>query len=155
MKKTKIILHLLSFLFFTFLLTYWMFLDDRKTNSEIYAILVIYLLFAIAPLLSVALQYEIGKDKEFFNKFTSNNTENFKMNDYLRVSFLLFYNLGIYIGVKLRKNILNKEYRKTDIKHIEIVDEIISGKRFLLVILIIQLFITTLLFSSFFFIEGT
>ena len=100
--KKKLILHLLSFIFFTFLFVYWLFSIDSKSNSEIYAIPVAYLMFAIAPLLSLALQYEVSKDNEFFNNFTSGNTKDFKMDDYLRISFLLFYNLGAYAGIQIR-----------------------------------------------------
>jgi len=150
--KKKSILHLLSFVFFTFLFVYWLFFIDSKSDSEIYAVPVVYLMFAVAPLLSLALQYEVIKDKEFFNNFTSSTTKVFKMNDYLRISFLLLYNLGAYAGIQMRKKILKKEYRKTDIRHIELVNEIIDRKRILLIILTIQLLITILLFSSFFFI---
>ena len=149
----KSILHFLSFVFFTFLFVYWLFSIDSKSNSEVYAIPVAYLMFAIAPLLSLALQYEVSKDNEFFNNFTSGTAKEFKMDDYLRISFLLFYNLGAYVGIQLRKKVLKKEYRKTDIRHIELVNEIIDRKRGLLVILIIQLLITILLFSSYFFIR--
>ncbi|WP_299189206.1 hypothetical protein [uncultured Psychrobacter sp.] len=114
---------------------------------------IVYLMFAVAPLLSLALQYEVSRDYEFFNNFTSGTTKEFKMDDYLRISFLLFYNLGAYVGIQLRKKVLKKEYRKTDIRHIELVNEIIDRKRGLLVILIIQLLITILLFSSYFFIR--
>ena len=150
--KKKSILHLLSFVFFTFLFVYWLFFIDSKSDSEIYAVPVVYLMFAVAPLLSLALQYEVIKDKEFFNNFTSSTTKVFKMYDYLRISFLLLYNLGAYAGIQMRKKILKKEYRKTDIRHIELVNEIIDRKRILLIILTIQLLITILLFSSFFFI---
>lgn len=151
--KKKSILHLLSFVFFTFLFIYWLFFIDSKSDSEIYAIPVGYLMFAVAPLLSLALQYEVIKDNEFFNKFTSGTIKEFKMDDYLRISFLLFYNLGAYVGIHLRKKVLKKEYRKTDIRHIDLVNEIIDRKKYLLVILIIQLLITFLLFGSFFFIK--
>ena len=150
--KKKSILHLLSFVFFTFLFVYWLFVIDSKSDSEIYAVPVVYLMFALAPLLSLALQYEVIKDKEFFDNFTSSTTKVFKMDDYLRISFLLLYNLGAYAGIQMRKKILKKEYRKTDIRHIELVNEIIDRKRILLIILTIQLLITILLFSSFFFI---
>ena len=150
--KKKSILHLLSFVFFTFLFVYWLFFIDSKSDSEIYAVPVVYLMFAVAPLLSLTLQYEVIKDKEFFNNFTSGTTKDLKMDDYLRISFLLFYNLGAYTGIQMRKKFLKKEYRKTDIRHIKLVNEIINRKRILLVILTIQLLITILLFSSFFFI---
>ena len=107
--KKKSILHLLSFVFFTFLFVYWLFFIDSKSDSEIYAVPVVYLMFAVAPLLSLALQYEVIKDKEFFNNFTSSTTKVFKMNDYLRISFLLLYNLGAYAGIQMRKKILKKE----------------------------------------------
>lgn len=110
--KKKSILHLLSFVFFTFLFVYWLFFIDSKSDSEIYAVPVVYLMFAVAPLLSLALQYEVIKDKEFFNNFTSSTTKVFKMNDYLRISFLLLYNLGAYAGIQMRKKILKKNIEK-------------------------------------------
>ena len=152
MKKTKFFLHLLSFLFFTFLFIYWLLNDESKSKNDFYGISTAYLLFAFAPVLSLVLQYEVSKDRVFFNKFTDSNNKNLTMNDYLRISFLLFYNLGAYAGVKFRKNILKKEYRKTDIRYVELVDEIISRKKSLLVLLLIQLSLIFIMFVSYFFI---
>lgn len=153
MKKKKIFLHLLSFLFFTFLFVYWLLNDKSKSNIDIYGLSTAYILFAFAPVLSLALQYEVSKDRAFFKKFTNSTTEDLEMSDYLRISFLLFYNLGAYAGVKLRKIVLKKEYRKTDIKHIELIEEIINRKKSLLFVLIVQLLLITIMFSSYFFIR--
>ncbi|WP_025651032.1 MULTISPECIES: hypothetical protein [Psychrobacter] len=153
MKKTKVILHLSSFIFFT-ILFYILFLKDGELfDTNFFVFIAAYILFALAPLLSLALQYEVSKDNEFFNKFTSGTTKDFKMDDYLRISFLLFYNIGAYAGIQIRNKVLKKEYRKTDMRHIKIVNEILDRKKILLVILIIQLLITILLFSSYFFIR--
>ena len=76
-------------------------------------------------------------------------TTSLKNSDYLRISFLLFYNIGAYAGIQIRNKVLKKEYRKTDMRHIKIVNEILDRKKILLVILIIQLLITILLYILF------
>ncbi|SLJ84305.1 hypothetical protein DABAL43B_1107 [Psychrobacter sp. DAB_AL43B] len=124
-----------------------------KSKNEIYGVLGAYLLFVIPPILSLALQYEVSKDRMFFIKFINSNTENLKMDDYLRISFLLFYHLGAYTGVELRKILLKKNYRKTDMVHLELIGEIIKRKKILLAILMVQLIMIIALFSSYFFIK--
>ena len=124
-----------------------------KSKIEIYGISCAYLLFVIPPILSLSLQYEVSKDRMFFNKFINSNTENLKMNDYLRISFLLFYHLGAYTGVELRKILLKKKYRNTDMVHLELIREIIKRKKMLLAILVVQLIMIITLFSSYFFIK--